>query len=155
MQVKNREKSYYSFNARYKKNCHSLIFWAGVSWFSVTLFYSTLFSCGGKANLVQFTLFYSTLLTITDRQKYRQRNEYTRFAWVGGTFFLLRPEKKILVICPAGAWSLLQPEKKIQSSVWRVRDHYYDRKKKVLVVCLAGALSLLQPEKKVLVVIPH
>jgi hypothetical protein len=28
--------------------------------------------------------------------------------------------------------------KKIQSSVWRVRDHYYDRKKNDTVVCLAG-----------------
>jgi hypothetical protein len=35
-------------------------------------------------------------------------------------------------------------KKKIQSSVWRVRDHYNDRKKKVLVVCLVGAQSLLQ-----------
>jgi hypothetical protein len=43
-------------------------------------------------------------------------------------------------------------KKKIQSSVWQMRDHYYDRKKKVLVICLAGARSLLQPEKKVLVV---
>ena len=56
--------------------------------------------------------------------------------------------KKILVVCLAGALSLLQPEKKIQLSVWRVRDHYYDRKKKILVVCLAGARSLLQQEKK-------
>ncbi len=39
----------------------------GVSCFSVTLFYSTLFCCGGRANLVRFTLFYSTLLTLTDR----------------------------------------------------------------------------------------
>ncbi len=38
-------------------------------------------------------------------------------------------------------------KKKIQSSVWRVRDHYYDRKKKVLVVCLVGVRSLLRPEK--------
>ncbi len=59
----------------------------GVSCFSVTLFYSTLFCCGRKTNLVRFTLFYSTLLTLTDRQKDRQRNEYTRFAWAGGTFF--------------------------------------------------------------------
>ncbi len=44
-------------------------------------------------------------------------------------------KKKVLVICLAGARSLLRPEKK------------------VLVVCLAGALSLLRPEKKVLVVI--
>jgi hypothetical protein len=43
-------------------------------------------------------------------------------------------------------------KKKIQSSVWRVRNHDYDRKKKVLVVCLAVAQLLLQPEKKVLVV---
>jgi hypothetical protein len=53
-------------------------------------------------------------------------------------------EKKVLVVCLAGARSLLRPEKK--------RDRYYDRKKKVLVVCLAGARSLLRPEKKVLVV---
>ena len=72
-----------------------------------------------------------------------------------GTFFfrsrsLLRPEKKEdTVVCLAGARSLLRPEKKkIQSSVWRVRDRYYDRKKKDTVVCLAGARSLLRPEKK-------
>ncbi len=47
---------------------------------------------------------------------------------------LLRPEKKVLVVCLAGAGLLLRPEKK------------------VLVVCLAGARSLLQPEKKVLVI---
>ncbi len=39
-------------------------------------------------------------------------------------------------------------KKKIQSSVWRVHDHYYDRKKKDTVVCLAGAPSLLRPEEK-------
>jgi hypothetical protein len=72
-----------------------------------------------------------------------QRSEYTRFAWAGGTFFLvvlyvvslLQPEKKVLVICLAGARSLLRLEKKVQ------------------VVCLAGARSLLRPEKKVLVMI--
>ena len=40
--------------------------------FSVTLFYSTLFCCGGKANLVRFTLVYSTLLALTHRQMDRQ-----------------------------------------------------------------------------------
>ncbi len=50
-----------------------LIIWSGVSCFSVTLFYSTLFCCGGKANLVQSTLFYSTLLTLTDGWNDRQR----------------------------------------------------------------------------------
>ena len=58
-------------------------------------------------------------------------------------------------------------KKKIQSSVWRVHDHYYDNKKKrysrlsggcaiiittgkikVLVICLAGARSILRLEKK-------
>ncbi len=43
-------------------------FWTGVSCFSVTLFYST-------------------LLALTDGQNHRQRNEYTCFAWAGGTFF--------------------------------------------------------------------
>ncbi len=54
---------------------NSLIFWTGVSCFSVALFYFTLFCCGGKANLVRFTLFYSTLLTLTDGENDRQRNE--------------------------------------------------------------------------------
>ncbi len=36
--------------------------------FVASLFYSTLFCCGGEANLVRFTLFYSTLLALTDRQ---------------------------------------------------------------------------------------
>ena len=49
------------------------VFWIAGN-FSVTLFYSTLFCCGGKANLVRFTLFYSTLLTLTDRRNDRQRN---------------------------------------------------------------------------------
>jgi hypothetical protein len=62
-----------------------LIFRTGVSCFSVTLFYSTLFCCGGKANLVWFTLFYSTLLTLTHGRNDRQRNKYTCFVWAGGT----------------------------------------------------------------------
>ncbi len=37
--------------------------------FVASLFYPTLFCCGGKANLVRFTLFYSTLLTLTHGQK--------------------------------------------------------------------------------------
>ena len=46
----------------------------GVSCFSVTLFYFTLFCCGGKPNLVRFTLFYSTLLTLTDGMTDRGTN---------------------------------------------------------------------------------
>ena len=34
--------------------------------FVASLFYFTLFCCGGKANLVRFTLFYSTILALTD-----------------------------------------------------------------------------------------
>ncbi len=75
-----------------------LIFWTGVSCFSVTLFYFTLFCCGGKANLVRFTLFYSTLLTLTDRWNDRGRNEYTRFAWAGGTFF------PVVLLCCVSFW---------------------------------------------------
>ncbi len=75
----------------FQKNS-SLIFLTVFSCFSVTLFYSTLFCCGGKANLVRFTLFYSTLLTLTHRQNDTQRVTYTRFAWAGGT-------------CPHFAWA--------------------------------------------------
>ncbi len=63
------------------------IFQTGVPCFSITIFYSTLFCCGRKANLVRFTLFYSTLLTLTHRRNDRWRNKYTHFAWAGGTFF--------------------------------------------------------------------
>ena len=53
---------------------NSLIFRTGVSCISVTLLYFTLFCCGGKANLVRFTLFYSTLLTLTDGMTDRGTN---------------------------------------------------------------------------------
>ena len=124
-----------------------------------------------------------------ERQTDRQRNEYTRFAWAGGTFFQvvllccvsvwflreqgfwstvcllgtrfwwLRPEKKKdkvvclagcavvsvfgsggklaffcssgIFFCSGGKFWLRPEKKKIQSSVWRVHDHYYDRKKKI------------------------
>ena len=78
---------------------------------------------------------------------------------LGAQFWRLRPKKKDTVVCLAGCavvlcqflvlvgnWQffccggkfLLRLEKKkIQLSVWRVRDRYYDRKKKVLVVCWA------------------
>ncbi len=32
-------------------------------------------------------LLYTLLLALTDGRNYRQRNEYTRYAWAGGTFF--------------------------------------------------------------------
>ncbi len=36
--------------------------------------------------LINTLLLYIPLLALTDRQNYGQRNEYTRFAWAGGTF---------------------------------------------------------------------
>ena len=62
---------------------NSLIFRTEVSCFSVTLFYSTLFCCGGKANLVRFTLFYFTLLILTDRQKDRRMEKRIHSLRVG------------------------------------------------------------------------
>ncbi len=59
-----------------------LIFRAEVSCFSVTLFYSTLFCCGGKAYLVRFTLFYAPLLALTYRQTDRQTDEGTNLSWL-------------------------------------------------------------------------
>ncbi len=123
----------------------------GVSCISVTLYYSTLFCCGGKANLVRFTLFYYTLLTLTDGWTDRKSSgkkssshlsggcaivittgkKEVLVVCLAGAPSLLRPEKKVLVVCLVGAWSLLRPEKK------------------VLVVCLAGARSLLWPKKKI------
>ncbi len=44
------------------------------------------------------TLFYSTLLALTHGQNYRQRNEYTRFAWAGGTFF------PVVLLCCVSFW---------------------------------------------------
>jgi hypothetical protein len=42
----------------------------------------SVFLFGEKANLVLFTLYYSTLLALTHRQT---ENEYTCLAWAGGT----------------------------------------------------------------------
>ncbi len=44
------------------------------------------------------TLFYSTLLALTDRQNDRQRNKYTCFAWAGGTFF------PVVLLCCVSFW---------------------------------------------------
>ncbi len=49
---------------------------------------------------------------------------------LAGARSLLQPEKKVQVICLAGVRSLLQAEKKkFKSSVWWVHNRYYDRKK--------------------------
>ena len=56
----------------------------------------SVFLFGGKANLVRFTLFYSTLLALT----HRRRNDNTRFAWAGGTFF------PVVLLCCVSVWFL-------------------------------------------------
>ncbi len=140
----------------------------------------SVFLFGEKANLVLFTLYYSTLLALTHRQT---ENEYTCLAWAGGTcqrftwagktfspvvllcqFLVLGGNRfwflhttyvlrvsyhTVVVLCQFfWFWREISSRKKIkfQSSVSQVRDCYYDRKKKVLVVCVAGARSLLRPE---------
>jgi hypothetical protein len=64
------------------------------------------------------------------RNRYYDRKIKVLVVCLAGARSLLQPEKKVLVICLAGARSLLRPEKK------------------VLVICLAGARLLLRPEKK-------
>ncbi len=62
-------------------------------------------------------------------------------------------KKKVLIVCLAGALSLLRPEKKSSNRLsGGCAIIITTGKKKILVVCLAGVQSLLQPEKKVLVV---
>ncbi len=57
------------------------IYWVSLFQRNNSLIFRTRVSC------FSVTLFYSILLALTHRQNHRQRNEYTRFAWAGGTFF--------------------------------------------------------------------
>ena len=74
--------------------------------FGVTYVLSVQYSCavvsvflfGGNAYLVRFTLFYSTLLTLTHRRNDGQRNEFTCFTWAGGTFF------PVVLLCCVSVW---------------------------------------------------
>ncbi len=62
---------------------------------------------------------------------------------------IMTGKKRVLVVCLAGARSLLRPEKKSSSLLsGRCAIVITTGKKKVLVICLAGARSLLRPEKK-------
>ncbi len=85
---------------------------------------------------------------VVARKFYYDRKKKFYLFCCGGKV-LLRPEKNKI---QSSVWRVrdhyYDRKKKIQSSVWRVRDHYYDRKKKDTVVYLAGARSLLRPEKK-------
>jgi len=64
----------------------------------------SVFLFGGKANLVLLTLFYSTLLALTDRQTDRQRVKYTCFVWAGGTFFPVVLLCQFLVLAEIRFW---------------------------------------------------
>ncbi len=70
----------------------------------------------------------------------------------GGCGIIITSGKKVLVVCLAGAWSLLRPEKKVLVVCLVGARSLLRPEKKVLVVCLADAWSSLRPEKKVLVV---
>ncbi len=64
-------------------------------------------------------------------------------------FFVTTGKKKVLVVCLAGARSLLRPEKKKSSRLsCGCAIVITTGKKKVLVVCLAGARSSLWAEKR-------
>jgi hypothetical protein len=56
-------------------------YWVSLFWRNNSLIFHTGISC------FSVTLFYSTLLALTDRQKDRRRVKYTCYAWAGGTFF--------------------------------------------------------------------
>ena len=73
----------------------------------------SVFLFGGKANLVLLTLFYSTLLTLTDRQTDRQTDRGANTLASRGL-----EEPFFQLYCCVSFW------------FWRVRDCYYDRKKK-------------------------
>ena len=72
----------------------------------------------------------------------RQRNDNTRFAWAGGTFFpvVLLCCVSVLFLREQGFWSTVCL---LGVRFWRLRPE-----KKDTVVCLAGAQWLLRPEKK-------
>ncbi len=70
------------------KNTNFLIFRTEVSCFSITLFYST-------------------LIVLTHRQKDRQRLKYTRCAWAGGTFFPVVLLCQFLVVAGNRFWFYL------------------------------------------------
>ncbi len=83
------------------------------------------------------------------------KNEKYELCILAGFFVMTRNksssrlEKKSSSLLSGGCAIILTTgKKKIQPSVWRVRDHYYDQKKNNTVFCLVGARSLLQLEKK-------
>ncbi len=102
------------------------------------------------------------------RDRYYDRKKKVPVVCLAGARSLLRPEKKSSSRLSGGCGIIIttgkkkiqlsvwrvrnlyydRKKKKIQSSVWRVRDHYYDRKKKDTVVYLVGARSKNNDRKK-------
>ncbi len=60
--------------------------------------------------------------------------------------FFVTTGKNVLVVCLAGAQSLLRPEKKVLVVVWQVRDRYYDQKKSSSR--LSGGCAIVFTSKK-------
>ena len=107
------------------------------------------------------TLFYSIpLLALTDRLTDGRRNEYTRFAWAGGTcprfawaggtFF------PVVLLCQFWFWREIGSFFVVAGNFYYDRKKkrfvvagkfYYDRKKKFYLFCCGGKV-LLRPEKK-------
>ncbi len=80
------------------------------------------------------TLFYSIpLLALNHRRTDRQRNEYTCFAWAGGTFSPVVLLCQFLVLAVNRFWCYIL--------VWRVRNRYYNRKKSSS--CLTGRCAII------------
>jgi hypothetical protein len=108
------------------------------------------FLFGGKAYLVRFTLFYSTLLTLTDRQTDRWRNELI-LDGLGNQTRLVPP--CLSWLCWPHPDGFLQVKKKFKSSVWRVVllcQFLFLVGNRQFFCC--GGKVLLRPEKKVQVI---
>ncbi len=86
--------------------------------------------------------FFPVAIVITTVKK----KTYSRLS--GGCAIVITTGKKRYSHLSGGCAIIITTgKKKIESSVWRVRNRFYDRKKKDTVVCLAGARLLLRLEK--------
>ncbi len=98
-----------------------------------------------------YYLIFQKMKIMSDHYYYRRKKRSSRLSGrcAIGARSLLRPEKKVLVICLAGARSLIRPEKKVLVvCLAGAQSLLRSENKKDTVVCLAGARSLLWPEKK-------
>ncbi len=68
------------------------------------LIYSGISSHPLRGVRINTLLLYIPLLALTHGQNYRQRNEYTRCAWAGGTFFSVVLSHHFLVLAGNRFW---------------------------------------------------